>query len=50
MVDKENVDATEHIEECHERYQHAAYLGDCLDTTQDDGCTESCDDGSCDIR
>ena len=50
MVDDEDIDATEHIEECHERHQHAAHLRDGLHATDDDGCAEDGDHRARDVR
>ena len=50
MVDDEDVDAAQHIEECHEWHEHAAYLRNGLYATDDNGSSERCDDGTRDIR
>ena len=50
MVDDEDVDAAQHIEECHEWHEHATYLRNGLYATDDNGSSECCDNGTRDIR
>ena len=40
MVDAENVNTPQHVEESHERNQHATHAGDALHASENNGCYE----------